>query len=96
MYMYINERRQNQRVGFDRTARVTRPDGTSLSVPTIDFSMEGISVDSPTGLEVGDQVEVAVNIAPDGKCNMLEVSGEVRYAREQDGRYALGIRFDAP
>ena len=94
--MDTNERRRNQRIGFGRTARITAPDGNTLSVPTIDFSMEGISIDSPTELAIGDQVDVTVNIAPTGKVNMLEVKGEVRHSNAREGRYAVGIHFSAP
>ncbi|UCE90470.1 MAG: PilZ domain-containing protein, partial [Pseudomonadota bacterium] len=96
MWMYTNQRRRNLRTGYGRTAWVTAPDGNTLFVPTIDFSMEGIGIDSPTELAIGEQVDVAVNIAPTGKVNMLEVRGEVRHSSAREGRYAVGIRFSAP
>ncbi len=71
------------------------PVGTEFSAKTINFSQEGILINSETDLTAGTQLEITLSAPTDG--HPIQVQAEVAWTRRNAmnffGRFAAGLRI---
>jgi hydrogenase maturation factor len=67
--------------------------GQNVPLKCLNFSMEGVGVESNKKLEMGKRIILTINIAQHGKVRLLKFLGEVVYTSETDDVYNIGLKF---
>ena len=89
----MHERRTRRRISFQRPIRITIPNGQKVSFMCVDFSMEGIGFLSTEPRDIGDILNVSMNIGTNGRTHILDALGEVVHRRYKDKQFYVGMRF---
>lgn len=87
----MDNKRKDERVGKQTRAEVHTKDGMTFS-SSIDLSSGGIFISTPEPLKEGEKIELVINCSA---TESVEVSGTIRWNRDEDGetRAGMGIQF---
>ena len=90
----LQEQRRAPRKVMRLTARIALPDGTTLVGQTADISRDGIGFFSPTGLEVGKDCTLTIDINACGAAAELRFVGRVCHcSKVAEDRFRVGMKF---
>jgi len=90
---FMQERRAQSRVLFNRDVYLTSSGGKSISCTAYDFSMNGLGVFTDQELTAGETITVEFQIMSNTEWREINLRGRVAYSRQQNKQYKTGISF---